>query len=240
VRLWIACLAASTLLNGQTIATDRPAVTDSSIVVPKGSLQFENGTQVTDSTGHNTFDGPETLLRIGIASRTELRFTAPDYYSAGAGFGDLALGVKQQISHTAGGFDLSAVVSLSLPSGARAISSHGYDPALQLPWSQKLSENWTAAGMLSVYGTTSLGKTGSGNETTPENSLFCSTVNSPDLGTPSWNTRAISRSAADRGTCCMWKRPTNWRRGTNSISTWESGCLPRRRTTSLVWAIPSL
>jgi hypothetical protein len=97
-------------------------------------------------------------VRFGIASRTELRFTAPDYYSTGAGFGDLALGVKQQISHTAGGFDLSAVVSLSLPSGAQAISSHGYDPALQLPWSQKLSENWTVAGMLSVYGTTEGGK----------------------------------------------------------------------------------
>lgn len=153
------------MLYGQTIATDRPAITDSSIVVPKGSLQFENGTQVTDSAGHNTFDGPETLVRFGIASRTELRFTAPDYYyplaSAGAsapGFGDTTLGLKQQISHTPGGFDLSLVLSVSLPSGAQAISSHGYDPALQLPWSQKLSENWSVAGMLSIYGTTEGGK----------------------------------------------------------------------------------
>jgi len=169
VPLWIALLPASALLNGQAsgvadsgpIVTDRPAVTASSLVVPQGCLQFENGVQVTDSAGRNTFDGPETLIRFGIASRTELRFTAPDYYypvaSAGAnasGFGDTALGVKQQLSHTSGGFDLSAIVYVSFPSGAQAISSHGYDPALQAPWSQKLSANWTAAGMLSIYGAT--------------------------------------------------------------------------------------
>ena len=31
------------------------------------------------------------------------------------------------------------------------VSSHGYDPEVQLPWSHKLSTNWIAAGMLSVY-----------------------------------------------------------------------------------------
>jgi hypothetical protein len=58
--------------------------------------------------------------------------------------------VKRQLGPAAG-FDVSLVVSLSLPTGAAAISSHGYDPAAQLPWSRALSPNWTAAGMLSVY-----------------------------------------------------------------------------------------
>jgi hypothetical protein len=31
------------------------------------------------------------------------------------------------------------------------VSSGGYDPALQVPWSRALSANWTAAGMLSMY-----------------------------------------------------------------------------------------
>jgi len=35
--------------------------------------------------------------------------------------------------------------------GAEAISSHGYDPFVQVPWSRALSANWTAAGMLSAY-----------------------------------------------------------------------------------------
>jgi hypothetical protein len=51
----------------------------------------------------------------------------------------------------------SLIVFLSFPTGANAISSHGYDPGLQLPWSQKVSENWTAAGMLSFYWPTQSG-----------------------------------------------------------------------------------
>jgi hypothetical protein len=38
-----------------------------------------------------------------------------------------------------------------MPAGAHSVSSHGYDPQVQLPWSRQISTNWTAAGMLSVY-----------------------------------------------------------------------------------------
>jgi hypothetical protein len=142
------------------IATDRPAVTDSSVVVPAGTIQAENGFADTVSQGQRTLDGPETWVRIGVASKTELRLIAPDYFSpqgVGSGFGDLALGVKQQLGPVAG-FDVSVVLTLSLPTGARAISSHGYDPSVQLPWSRSLSANWTAAGMLSVYAPTVNGR----------------------------------------------------------------------------------
>jgi len=151
------------------IATDRPAVTDSSVVVPPGSLQAENGFAETASLGQRTFDGPETLLRFGVVSKTELRLTTPDYFGQvgmSSGFGDLALGMKQQLGPTPGGFDVSLVVSLSLPAGAGAFSSHGYDPFVQLPWSRALSSNWTAAGMLSVYWPTEQGRRNVTGETT--------------------------------------------------------------------------
>jgi hypothetical protein len=151
------------------INTDRPAVTDSSVVVPAGSLQLENGFAETVSQGQQTSDGPETLLRFGVASKTELRLTAPDYFGGpgmASGFGDLAVGVKQQLGPAPGGFDVSLVVSLSLPTGADAISSHGYDPFVQLPWSRALSSNWTAAGMLSVYWPTVDGRRNETGETT--------------------------------------------------------------------------
>jgi len=154
-------LAGTAPLHGQSspIATDRPAITDSSVVVPSGSLQVENGLQIATASGAHTFDGPESLVVFGLTDATELRFTVPDYlyWAPGSGFGDLALGVKQQIGNTSSGFDVSLIVSLTFPSGARAVSSHGYDPSLQLPWSQKISENWTAAGMLSVYWLTQSG-----------------------------------------------------------------------------------
>lgn len=151
------------------IATDRPSVTDSSLVVPLGSLQFENGFTNTVNQGQSVWDGSETLLRLSVASKTELRLDAPNYFSpqfSPAGFGDSGLGIKQQLGPTPGGFDLSVVLSLSLPTGANAISSHGYDPSVQLPWSLALSSKWTAAGMLSVYWPTEGGRRNVTGETT--------------------------------------------------------------------------
>jgi hypothetical protein len=162
-------LAAGDNAPSSPINTDRPAVTDSSVVVPAGSLQVENGFEDAVSGTLRTLDGPETLLRLGVASRTELRLTVPDYFDetgATSGFGDLTIGMKQQLGPTPDGFDVSLVLSLSLPSGARAISSHGYDPSVQLPWSRALSSNWTAAGMLSVYWPTEQGRRNVTGETT--------------------------------------------------------------------------
>jgi hypothetical protein len=139
------------------IATDRPAVTNSSVVVPAGNLQAENGFLESGSQGRSVLDGPESLVRFGIAKRTELRFTVPDYFhnlttgnGVGSGFGDVAIGVKQQLG-PARGFDVSVIAFLSCPTGASTVSSGGYDPGLQVPWSRALSANWTAAGMFSVY-----------------------------------------------------------------------------------------
>lgn len=150
------------------IATDRPAVTDSSVVVPSGSLQFENGFADTVTQGQTTFDFPETLLRLGVASKIELRLIAPDFFDLSgpnSGFGDVTIGMKQQLGPAAG-FDVSLILSLSLPTGARAFSSHGYDPSVQVPWSRALSKNWTAAGMFSVYWPTENGRRNVTGETT--------------------------------------------------------------------------
>jgi hypothetical protein len=45
------------------------------------------------------------LVRFGVATRTELRLTVPDYYYnlntagiLGSGFGDFAVGVKEQLA----------------------------------------------------------------------------------------------------------------------------------------------
>jgi hypothetical protein len=133
----------SLLLQGQQnpIATDRPAITNSSVVVPGGSLQVENGVQTTTAAGQRTVDGPESLVVFGLTDSTELRLTVPDYNFAasGSGFGDVALGIKQQVGHTQSGFDASLIVFLSFPTGANGVTSQGYDPGVQLPWSQKVS-----------------------------------------------------------------------------------------------------
>ncbi len=138
-----------------TISTDRPAITNSSVVVPAGSLQVENGFLETGAHQQSIIDAPESLVRFGLAKTTELRFTVPDYFhnlttDHASGVGDLALGVKQQLGplHQ---FDVSVIAFVSFPTGANGISSGGYDPGLQMPWSRAISANWTAAGMFSVY-----------------------------------------------------------------------------------------
>jgi Putative MetA-pathway of phenol degradation len=139
-----------------TISTDRPAVSASSVVVPQTGFQVENGMLLTDAQGDNILDLPESNFRYGLWPKTELRFEAPDYFynlsgtSASSGFGDIAAGVKQQIGPIHG-FDISAIFFVSFPTGANRISSHGYDPGLQLPWTRKVSENWTAGGQFAFY-----------------------------------------------------------------------------------------
>jgi hypothetical protein len=157
-RISRACLIAmlgGTFVWGQSlpasddpISTDRPAIAASSTVVPKGSFQMENGFLISNS---HSFDGPETSMRFGLTGNTELRFSAPDYYfNTGSGFGDITVGMKQQLG-PASGFDVSLILFLSIPTGANAVSSHGYDPGLQLPWSRKLSTTWTAGGQFALY-----------------------------------------------------------------------------------------
>ncbi|MBV9742135.1 MAG: transporter [Acidobacteriia bacterium] len=139
------------------------------MVVPLGSLQFENGMAESARNGLRIFDGPESLLRFGVLAKTELRLTAPDYsgeFTASSGFGDFSIGTKQQLGPILGGFDISLVLSLSLPTGARGVSSGGYDPSVQLPWSRELSPSWTVAGMLSAYWPTEDGRRNMTGETT--------------------------------------------------------------------------
>src|SRR6266852_8266607 len=75
------------------IATDRPDVTNSSLVVPAGSLQSENGVNVSARDGGRFVDGTNTRLRAGIANCLELLVDVPTYFAnvrgpEGSGFSD--------------------------------------------------------------------------------------------------------------------------------------------------------
>lgn len=164
--MWACCASAQRCGSDAAgaISTDRPQVTNSSVVVPCGSLQFENGFQVTGSSGQRGYDLPETAVRLGVLKKTELRLGVPEFFhtpNAGGGFsngaGDMSVGFKQQLGPVRG-FDVSVIGAVSLPTGADGISSHGYDAAVQAPWSRTLSKNWTTAGMLSMLWPTVSGR----------------------------------------------------------------------------------
>ena len=138
------------------IATDRPDVTNSSVVVPAGSLQIENGINFSARDGSRFLDGPNTRLRGGIADCLEFLVDVPTYFAnvgghGNSGLSDVAPALKWQISPVPGKADLSAVFGLALPSGSARIVGPGAQPYLQLPWSWELHSGWGLSGMFTEF-----------------------------------------------------------------------------------------
>jgi len=154
------------------IVTDRPDVTEAAIVVPRLSVQVENGLTWNVQDHQHALSGTETLMRVGIGQRFELRLGVPDYFlnlPAGRhpdGFNDLSLGLKQQLGPVPGNIQLSIIAATSLPSGTGGISTHGIDPFLKVPWSKELQLGWSIGGMQSIFLTTVNGRRNPTGETT--------------------------------------------------------------------------
>src|SRR5260370_5281273 len=66
--------------NAAEIATDRPDVTNSSLVVPRGSLQVENGINGTARRGSNAISGRNTRLAPAGGHCTQAPLPPPHYF----------------------------------------------------------------------------------------------------------------------------------------------------------------
>src|SRR5437899_1194014 len=84
------------------IVTDRPDITESSIMIPAGRVQVENGLTWIANHGKRTADALQSLLRVGVGGRTEVRLGIPDYvyslsrHTPRSGFTAVSVGVKQE------------------------------------------------------------------------------------------------------------------------------------------------
>ena len=140
--------------DAEEITTDRPDITESAIVVPKSSLQAENGLTWTKGRG-DALVLCQTLLRLGVTDRTELRLFLPSYVQSfsratgSSGLTDISIGFKQQVGPLPGGLDLSLIVATSAPSGSSDKTTHRLDPFLKIPWSRELGNGWSVGGMAS-------------------------------------------------------------------------------------------
>lgn len=138
------------------IATDRPDVTNSSLVVPTGSLQNENGVNFSMRDDGRVIDGTNSRWRLGVAPCLELLIDLPTYVArlqgpANTGFTDVSPAVKWQISPAPGRFDLSVVAGMALPTGTVEIAGRGPQPYLQFPWSWELHDGWGVSGMFTQF-----------------------------------------------------------------------------------------
>jgi Putative MetA-pathway of phenol degradation len=117
-------------LDAQTVAqpeimTDRPDITESGVVVPRAALQIENGLTWTLDHGTQTVDLSESLIRFEILDKTEVRFGVPNYSDGmvgsglRSGFGDLSLGIKQQLGPLPGDVDCQSSLRSAFPRGDR-------------------------------------------------------------------------------------------------------------------------
>src|SRR5260221_11578354 len=66
--------------NAAEIATDRPDVTNSSLVVPRGSLQVENGINGTARRGFNALNGTKSKRRPCVGHGTEILPRHTNYF----------------------------------------------------------------------------------------------------------------------------------------------------------------
>jgi Putative MetA-pathway of phenol degradation len=138
------------------IATDRPDVTNSSLVVPAGSLQNENGVNLTARASARIADGTNSRLRLGVAPCLELLLDLPTYVGrlrgqASSGFSNAAPAVKWQLSPLPGDIELSVTAGIGLPTGTTRVTGPGAQPYLQLPWSRELGDGWSVSGMVTAF-----------------------------------------------------------------------------------------
>jgi Putative MetA-pathway of phenol degradation len=189
------------------IATDRPDVTNSSIVVPVGSVQNENGVNFSMRDGGRAIDGANSRWRLGVTPCLELLVDLPTYVAplqglASRGLSDVSPALKRQISPAPGEVDLSVVFGVALPTGSVEIAGRGAQPYLQLPWSWELHDGWGVSGMFTEffrpYDFTARGVTETTfvleKKLTDQFSLFTEYVGDyPQGGSPSqlWNSGAV-------------------------------------------------
>lgn len=138
------------------IATDRPDVTNSSLVVPLGSLQMENGINTVRRGLDKTFDGTNSRLRLGVANCLEILVDVPTYVGRvkgdpDTGFGNVAPAIKYQFGSLPEPWNLSVTAGAGLPTGSPKIAGTGLQPYLQFPWSYEIGGGWGTSGMVTSF-----------------------------------------------------------------------------------------
>ncbi|MDE2292021.1 MAG: transporter [Elusimicrobia bacterium] len=139
------------------IDSDRGDVTNGVTAVPRGSLQAEGGLSWSDARrGARAVDLPQGLLRLGVLPHAELRLGVPDYLRAYggdadlSGLGDVSVGVRREFLGLPGGIGAAVTPSVSLPTGAKGVSSGRADPSLELTAARGLGA-WTLGAMSGFY-----------------------------------------------------------------------------------------
>lgn len=144
----------------EPLVTDRPNFTESPSVVGTRRLQLEAGHTFARSGGVTSSALGEVLLRLGVASRAELRVALNSYVRTGpvpgvaergpAGWEDASIGAKLALVPEArGGVPaLALLVGTSVPTGSAGLRREAPEPAAKLALAWDLGERWAVSSNL--------------------------------------------------------------------------------------------
>jgi hypothetical protein len=129
----------------------------SPLVLPQGSIQFENGTLYQGfQHRHWTYDVPETQVRVGVLKSTELQIYVPNAFLWHTGnmtngkVADLTeIGIKSHLGPESSKFNASVIADITVPTGSPVVSGSGVQAAFRLPWGVNIKQ-WSVAGMQSL------------------------------------------------------------------------------------------
>ena len=139
-------------LAAAQIATDRPNVVESPLVVPIGVLQAEGGLGMTRSDDVDVFAAP-LLVRYGLARDWELRLetpglsvrTDPADVLDDTGLADVALGAKWHLRDAdERGPGVALLLHADLPTGSGPFGGSGVRPSI------RGTGDWSLSGLLTV------------------------------------------------------------------------------------------
>lgn len=136
---------------------DRPGFTDTPPALPRGAFQLEAGYTDDRTEGSEYQTIGETLLRIGVGARSEVRLFGNSYATRWAsglptvhGIEDQKVGIKTNLYASADSLhsavpNIALLAATTLPTGADGITAGSAQPEV------KLAMNWTTASPFSLY-----------------------------------------------------------------------------------------
>ncbi len=145
--LALAACASVNRSNLEPLVTDRPDFTESSETVPAKMAQLESGATVSRVADERGTTVGEVLMRVGVASRAELRIGLNSYAlvrtpsARTQGLEDASLGAKVGLV-TGGGLvpKVSLIVASSVPTGAQPFRQSKLQPETKLTMAWDLSD----------------------------------------------------------------------------------------------------
>jgi len=131
----------------ESIVTDRPDQTESSLTIPHKSFQIERGFGFYFTNNSTSISTPNTLFRLGVSRFFELRFfnevliNKPILTEKEKGISDLQFGFKWQLfkkddNKTSIGF----LSHLIVPSGSKSLSNNSWGNTSRILFAHQLTD----------------------------------------------------------------------------------------------------